>query len=294
MDYVTRQFIVLTKKLRKEIRNGLEILHGDIQKHIEAVNEARNAYKQSQDSPQVLRAELQVPHSIEVETHPKDKKGGREWYKLVIDTFTLLGVLVYATVAIRQWREMISARHQTEQAIQAANRSATAAENTIQYTKDSDRPWIGRGDPIPTPPGSPEPPPAVQVFTNTAVVNLMWTFKVIGKRPARITSLFTTGDTYSKCTEHPIYDITTNKPERGLEISGSTFRSPFHAPVSLDKFNLFQNKKTVQYCAYALIEYEDVGDIGRPPITHHTKLCEVWNSHLQIFTGCSNRYDDAD
>jgi hypothetical protein len=143
MDYVTRQFIVLTKKLRKEVRKALEILHKDSQKQIEAIQEARNAYEQGHNAPQVLRAELQVPHPIEVETRPKDKKSGREWYKIMVETLTLLGVLAYAAVAVRQWREMISARHQNEKVIQKTEESIV--QNKMNTYLDQ-RAWVSVED----------------------------------------------------------------------------------------------------------------------------------------------------
>ena len=123
MDYVTRQFINLTKKFRREIPKLVESLRNDIKQHIDAAREARNAYEQGRNTAPVLRAELQVPHPIEVQTSSKDKKTGREWYKLIVETLTLLAVVAYAIVAIRQWREMIQARHQ--------------AQASIQVTKDS-------------------------------------------------------------------------------------------------------------------------------------------------------------
>jgi len=139
MDYVTRQFINLAKKLRKDLRSALSSLHHDRQEQIEAIRETRKAYDKSRDTPPILRAELQVPHPIEVQTDPKDKKTGRERYKLVIETLTLLGVVAYAIVAIRQWREMISARHQAQVAVQAAQTSAATAQQALDFQKEGTR-----------------------------------------------------------------------------------------------------------------------------------------------------------
>lgn len=142
MDYVTRQFINLVKKFRRELPK----LHQDIKQQTEAIREAKDAYKQAHNTPPILRADLQIPHSIEVQTSPKDKKTGREWYKLVIETLTLLGVLAYATITVRMWREMIFTRHQAQAAVEAAGRAANAAEtansNAKQQFRIEERPYV--------------------------------------------------------------------------------------------------------------------------------------------------------
>jgi hypothetical protein len=143
MDYVTRQFINLTKKFRKELPKISESLRNDIKQQTETIREARDAYDQSRNTPPVLRAELQVPHPIEVQTYPKYKKTGREWYKLVIETLTLLGVIAYAIVTIRMWREMIFARHTAQNAIKEAKHSSDELLEQAQANFIADqRPYL--------------------------------------------------------------------------------------------------------------------------------------------------------
>jgi len=127
MDYVTRQFINLTKQFRKELRTLIESLRKDIQQQTEAIRKARDAYEQTCQTPPILRAELQVPQPVEVQTSPKDKKQAREWYRLAVETLTLLAVIGYAAITIRMWREMIFTRHQAQHAVDAAQQSAGAA-----------------------------------------------------------------------------------------------------------------------------------------------------------------------
>lgn len=140
MDFLTQQFIATAKRLREQlnvIREGIFTLLRDSQGQITAIREDRNTQNERDNTPPVLRAELHVPHPIEVQTSPKDKKQGREWFTLVVETLTLIGVVVYATVAIRQWREMISARHQTREVVWQAARAANEAHTANDITKEA-------------------------------------------------------------------------------------------------------------------------------------------------------------
>lgn len=149
MNTTTQQLIAFGRHVRDDllaIKNALIGIRDNLQKQTEAEHEARNADDQSHNAPQVLRAELQVPHTIEVETHPKDKKTGREWYKLVVETITLLGVLAYAAIAAFQWCEMKKATVATQQAADAATSAATTAavalKTSQQQFRTEQRPYI--------------------------------------------------------------------------------------------------------------------------------------------------------
>jgi len=43
MDYVTRQFVNLTKKFRKELPKLIELLHRDLKQHTEAIHAAKES-----------------------------------------------------------------------------------------------------------------------------------------------------------------------------------------------------------------------------------------------------------
>ena len=131
---------MLTKKLRKEARKALEMLHRDFQQHTDTVRE----YYERQDRQAkpnlptpILRAELHVPEHIERNRQTHENRQHRLQVWVVIGTWAaFLAASVYAYVAVRQWGEMIGARHQTRDAIIAANRSAAAAEH-------GERSWLG-------------------------------------------------------------------------------------------------------------------------------------------------------
>lgn len=135
MDYVTRQFINLTKKFRKESRKVLAELLRAIQQQTEAIrktNKRQDTQHEPEQPPITVRAELYVPENVEKDrrTHEDRQHGLQIW--VVIGTWAaFLAASAYAYVAVRQWREMIAVRHQAQGAIEAANRSATAAENIL-------------------------------------------------------------------------------------------------------------------------------------------------------------------
>jgi hypothetical protein len=162
MDYVTRQFINLTKKLRKDLRKALSTLHGDIQKQTEAISkQTQRSDTQYQPNlpPPILRAELHVPEDVEGKRKTREDRQHRLQVWIVIGTWAaFFAASVYAYIAVRQWREMIAARHQAQSAVDAAGRSAAAAEGSLQQaqrqTDFANRAWI-RPTTQPEPPLSP-------------------------------------------------------------------------------------------------------------------------------------------
>jgi hypothetical protein len=125
MDYVTRQFIVLTKKLRKEIRQGLQILHGDLQKHTESINIATDAHLQRSSFPPVIASELHIPQAVVDRIKaPNAEHEQRENHKMWIEAGTLFCVLVYVIFAGFQWFELNTSNINQAAATGAANSTA--------------------------------------------------------------------------------------------------------------------------------------------------------------------------
>jgi hypothetical protein len=92
----------------------------------------------------VISSELHIPEAQQTQQRARDNRQLAVQIILAIGTWFAFGAAaIYGYVAIRQWREMISNRHQTEQAIHAASRSATAAETANNNTFAANRPWIG-------------------------------------------------------------------------------------------------------------------------------------------------------
>jgi hypothetical protein len=129
MDYVTRQFVNLAKKLRKELRAAVESLEKSLANQSEAIRGATQADRQQQNTP-TLTAELNVPPTqrYKEETNKtKDRLFGS--LKVWIEIVGLWVVVSYTTATYLQLREM-------KASVDAANRSAAAAEY-------ANLPWLG-------------------------------------------------------------------------------------------------------------------------------------------------------
>jgi hypothetical protein len=131
MDFLTQQFIASVKRLRAQLltlENRIQSIHDQ--------NERHHQQQQAQQSlPQpVLKVDAEIHEKPDPE---RDKKSGKKFNNgvqlaLAIGTWlAFFAAGVYGYVAIRQWREMISARHQAQGAVDAANRSATIAQKSL-------------------------------------------------------------------------------------------------------------------------------------------------------------------
>ena len=150
MDYVTRQFINLTKKFRKDLRKALSDLCRSLQQQTDAIRKANDRHDTQQEPekpPLIVRAELHVPEDVEKDRKTNEDRQHRVQVWILIGTWgAFIAVSVYAYITLRQWREMIAARHQTQHAIDAANRSASASEtanaNAAKNFVEDRRPYI--------------------------------------------------------------------------------------------------------------------------------------------------------
>jgi hypothetical protein len=139
MDYVARQFINLAKKLRKDLRKPLASLSIDLHHIKDAIRsiDKNTKAKQNEDGPQQkMVAVVHEPETTKNKdtTHDNGTKR-RDRIRLLVEWLTLFAVVFYGYMAVRQWREQISARHQVQHSVDAAIRGAAAAE---QANRDAD------------------------------------------------------------------------------------------------------------------------------------------------------------
>lgn len=99
MDYVTRQFINLTKQFRKELRKYQESLHHDLvqlsdrfKNSVDATKAQGKAHDKSSDTPPITIAELRTQEPIRVQT--KTKKTKPEWAWALIKGTLEIGVAI--------------------------------------------------------------------------------------------------------------------------------------------------------------------------------------------------------
>jgi hypothetical protein len=90
MDYVTRQFINLSKKLRKELRKALSDLRQALQKQTDAIskaNERGDTQRSREGPPFVVRAELHVPERVEKDRQTREDRQHRLQIWVVMGTW---------------------------------------------------------------------------------------------------------------------------------------------------------------------------------------------------------------
>src|SRR5215472_17931195 len=117
MDYVTRQFIVLAKKLRKDLREAL-------QEQTKAISDATKAAHENEQQPLPVPlpvvAELQVPEAEKTERRKQHKKSHTLQTLLTIGTWlAFIAASVYAAITAIQLGEMRKATKTADETLKA-------------------------------------------------------------------------------------------------------------------------------------------------------------------------------
>jgi hypothetical protein len=135
MDYVTRQFINLTKKLRRELRAALTSLSDGIKKQTAAIDKATETNKQRQQPP-TLRTELHIPQADRYKQETQDtRKSIIEFWKVYVEVIGIIVVGAYTTVAFFQLREMIKQYPELQRSAAAADKANTIAREALESTQ---------------------------------------------------------------------------------------------------------------------------------------------------------------
>jgi hypothetical protein len=152
MDYVSRQFVVLAKKFRKELRKTNESLHRDLVRlsdRLKNLIETTKAKGEPQDKRDqaitvaVTEFRTHIPISIEKNV---SKTGPERIWAIVKGAFEIgvaVAVIAYTGISFENWQEQIAATNfagiQTKKAREALN------ETTKNFQLDQ-RPWVGVSD----------------------------------------------------------------------------------------------------------------------------------------------------
>jgi len=153
MDYVTRQFINLTKKFRKELRLYVSKLDRALDKQAPAIRENAKAENVNQPPTQQISATVNLPESIEIH-HRADEaiqQGSYQNRTLLLSFVTFLALSIYAFIVWLQYREMINATGVAQRTIQESRwnrrQSEKALNATVQQFRLDQRAWLGIQDP---------------------------------------------------------------------------------------------------------------------------------------------------
>jgi Sec-independent protein translocase protein TatA len=95
MDYVTRQFINLTKKFRKDLRKIAADLNRALHKQTEAIRESNQAAETQQSPAPEVTVLNHLPESIQVHQNAKDTGDERNYRRaMFFITALTLGAIV--------------------------------------------------------------------------------------------------------------------------------------------------------------------------------------------------------
>ena len=108
MDHVTRQFINLTKKLRKELRKALSDLQGALHEQTKAISKyyERDNQPQNAQPPIHIISELHTPEDVERRRTTNDDRQYRlQRWNTVGTWLAFFAVAVYAVITYFQLRD---------------------------------------------------------------------------------------------------------------------------------------------------------------------------------------------
>jgi type II secretory pathway pseudopilin PulG len=129
MDYVTRQFINLTKKFRKELR---QVLQNQTNAIGQATKAARENKQQPLPVPLPVLAELKIPETDKTEQRTQYNRSHTLQIWLTVGTWlAFIAAAIYAGIAARQLWQMKRATYAAEQAANAAKSAAETASQTL-------------------------------------------------------------------------------------------------------------------------------------------------------------------
>jgi hypothetical protein len=177
MDYVTRQFIFLAKKFRKELRKAQESLHRDLAnlanrlKDLKvAVNAGHQAQPKSKEAslvPSIAELRTQVP--IRVQTYAQRDAKERVWGKVkgTLEIFVGVAVIAYTLITWQIWQEQTDATNFVARQTRLARQSLNQSQNAFMIQQ---RAWVAANNVL------------VQSDTNTVRFQVVW--KNTGATPA--------------------------------------------------------------------------------------------------------------
>lgn len=261
MDYVSRQFINLVKKLRKDLRKAIE-------KHTEAIGQSTKAVRENKLNPLPIPlpvvAELQFPESEQTQQRTRYRQSHAVQLFIAAATWgTFLAAGFYGAVTFNQWAEM---RAQTDLIHHAAQKSRRDVANQLRIAQQQitlaqeqmmrdQRAWLGAKIIM-------DKPETAYFFTYTTK------FRNYGKSPALHIQAENSGHAYgSDFPKHPYYGTVNPLEIRSQAplFPGEDGGIPGTAHIPLVDYREMLDGKEWWY-TYGFITYDDVFE--KPHTTH--------------------------
>lgn len=201
---------------------------------------------------------------------------------------------------------LVEGRTTSAQQLQKLDAYVTQAEKANAIAIAANRPWIGY-----VPRQSSDPEESYFEFITDKqgpfeYVLYDWRMKNVGKRPASVERVRTTGNWGDSCTENPDYNFIppnavqspfgTKHWSRTFIVPDAIIGSRFTTQIPGDQWALIKALPPKSYfCIYSLIDYRDV---DYPDTLHHTRACRMLITMPPRgdfgFVECDNRYARAD
>ena len=125
MDYVTRQFIILAKKLRKELPKLAHLIHRDLQQHTEAIHAAQKSNEQQRDVQPVWLDPILTKYQQSVtdkETSDNRNYGVQNSLRWAA-WFAFIAAAFYGLIAVCQWRAFLDANKINREGVESVQRA---------------------------------------------------------------------------------------------------------------------------------------------------------------------------
>jgi hypothetical protein len=299
MDYVTRQFINLTKKLRKDLNKALPSLQRGIEKISTKIESAaaknHTDHQKASAPPPVILGELRRPQSEidqeearEIRKEASDtRQEGRDRIRLFFEGSGLLIASVLAVANIGLWLVTKEVSNATRDAAAAANSQVQASKDSIDATvkqfRLDQRAWLGPKGITLHEMHAPEP-----IVATITIMNF-------GKTPAMAVSAryyLHASDVKINARDyarHPVEPPPTGISPTFILLPNATMDLvPQTGTTDNLGISSVNNGKKFLY-AFAWINYRDV--FGEP---HQTKFCALYDARVKTFSTCEASYDSAD
>jgi hypothetical protein len=288
MDYVTRQFIVLAKKFRKELHKYQETLHRDLTQlsngfknlkdSVDSQRKSNEEARQTNTAITIANLRTDVPILVQDETKKTEKK--RVWPKIksALEAFAYIAVIGYTIETYQIWQETITANNISmsnfRRARIDANGQLKESRNNFEV---SQRAWLGMEAVlvIPKPIGTPN---------NLVAFKFVW--KNTGLTPA-LEARIHPAVTYREREYLVISDFskinTKQVPEPGPKINSSSVIAPSGGTGSTPIYYTPNPMPNKHLFLIAEFTYKDVFDQW-----HTTQVCQMVEDTLLPYCNIHN------
>ena len=283
MDIVTRQFINLTKKLRKELRHALQQQTDAIRQSTKA---ARDNKQQPLPMPLPVVAELQLPETEKTQRRTEYRESRTLQIWLTVGTWlAFLAASIYAGITYYQLKTANEAlndnRKSGAEQLSKLGEQVAQLKTANQIAVDAERPWIGINF-------------TVRELDASTLQSTVW-YANSGRRPAKLIASYFYWHVYKSLPDSPLYvPLKTDIRGQGIIVPNSnmTNSQSFSKITEQASKELVRNGEHV--FIYAKMEYEDVSTHQRHWVHGCIEYFPGFQNAANGWVNCSTYNDTGD